>query len=1003
MTDVLMSTTTESVIAKEEIHILKEEVKKEEAPISVSVHDNDGGLEEDEAGKRITAHQNVNPGNMTTTSEDASAPGQSSSVSGEQSVSHKNSLFNKNANSLFQHSLYPGTAGSLGPSSLALASNQSVLQNSVYEGQSIFPGTSPANCNAGNYRGNTSPTMNLSTRSLKTVNTTTCCAGSAAAAGTGGGGATSKSFGGGKSRTHGKNDGSSTTRAQQHMSAAAAAAAGGNFTPRLIIKETDGAIVFETAEAKMSLPIQQLQEFGGSLAHSPSGCGGATPALLGPSGIEVPSPEEHRNFDAWLAKRKNELLHLKQEQEQQEQDPEPVSSSETDSGRSAQQVQEMNYKDSPESSAGATRNDTEHGAGHENRSGSTDTECRPGAEDEKMEVDVEEKSGADGETNEACSRLKIPDQPIERRVHVPQSAVGLLMGKNGSTLQGLRNQYGSFIKLDQSTRDFGYSVCTLFDFEEENLNCLEADILQLAEDAGKGKGNMRKIGQGGWTSTRSRGSPVGAGHMIFNAGGSTPSGAGQEQQLVHDKVEVPLKYVGMIIGNSGTTIQKIKHFTGADVQMTCQMNPGKKVTQLSGTREQVDLAKEIILKMVKSGEQKWSLDSGPGNASAASGANGANTSATRQKKLPGLEFLDQNPTPRHAVAFIPTKFLGMLIGKHGENIRRVRESVREKSIWIHVVNTSANGVVYLKGPNKHDLTALKDEMTQNLFKAISAADHRPPPRGMSMSTSNTNSSTGWNASGWGNGSTNGGPHSNSHAGKGTSAGKMNAGSHYSGGSSSSNFFAGGAGGNNKGGNMLGNTIMGQSITNSHGGGKMGNLLMNNGNVNATLAQLLTGVANIMNANGSARTCASSSSSSSTDNNSMSALVEGLLGSAVGAGGGPSCNNSAGSSGSGINFAKGGGQQTDRSWKSTSPSDGSWEELLNSVLLEAPLGSSSGSGSRGDTSFGGSCSANSGLSGGPQLTTTTSAEQSWATNTSSLQSDQSWAAFLAQHYSSKMHC
>ena len=98
-----------------------------------------------------------------------------------------------------------------------------------------------------------------------------------------------------------------------------------------------------------------------------------------------------------------------------------------------------------------------------------------------------------------------------------------MLGKKGDTIHGLRAKYGLEIKIDQETAAQGYSIATIFGADEtavngaaEEIQSIELEYKQFLIDASQ---NERTL-------------------------------------------NISQKYVGLIIGNRGVTIQKIKNETG---------------------------------------------------------------------------------------------------------------------------------------------------------------------------------------------------------------------------------------------------------------------------------------------------------------------------------------------------------------------------------------------------------------------------------------------------------
>merc|ERR1712194_601041 len=231
------------------------------------------------------------------------------------------------------------------------------------------------------------------------------------------------------------------------------------------------------------------------------------------------------------------------------------------------------------------------------------------------------------------------------------------------------------------------------------------------------------------------------------------------------------------------TIARIKRHTGAGIYMqndTLADARGVKIAYISGTQDQVNKAKEILEKMLKSGEKGGQklpglefldepdelLDSvlppappvptsSPSSASPSGlmthlppslgGSGGFRSSAPLSgvtsgggvTSVGGGGSLPQPVTGREAVGSngvvfstvdyfeVPRKYLGLFIGKKGENVKRFREQAIKLDAEIQVDQDPQcihAGKVRLLGNSAENLVYLKSEMTQDLFKAISNLD-----------------------------------------------------------------------------------------------------------------------------------------------------------------------------------------------------------------------------------------------------------------------------------------
>ncbi|CAD7962808.1 unnamed protein product [Amoebophrya sp. A25] len=96
---------------------------------------------------------------------------------------------------------------------------------------------------------------------------------------------------------------------------------------------------------------------------------------------------------------------------------------------------------------------------------------------------------------------------------------------------------------------------------------------------------------------------------MININKSTPTtsnGASSSEPEAADALNVPVDYVGLIIGAGGRSLQKIKAHTGASVTIIPHPNPDDmnfKSAHICGNREQVTHAKEVISAMIESARQ----------------------------------------------------------------------------------------------------------------------------------------------------------------------------------------------------------------------------------------------------------------------------------------------------------------------------------------------------------------------------------------------------------------
>mmetsp|Transcript_14356 Transcript_14356/g.35795 ORF Transcript_14356/g.35795 Transcript_14356/m.35795 type:complete len:525 (+) Transcript_14356:1154-2728(+) len=389
----------------------------------------------------------------------------------------------------------------------------------------------------------------------------------------------------------------------------------------------------------------------------------------------------------------------------------------------------------------------------------------------------------------------IDDQTLGQVVKIfslPQGCVPRIIGNNGTTIAELRARHGCGVAINQDTKEKGYSVCTVRGNVEDAVIACKGEIDRIMEES---KLNASK------------------------------------------EVQIPQKYVGMIIGASGVTLAKIRKHTGAQIEVIQDTaNDGFSVAHVAGTLEQVDKTVDVISKMVVSGRQasegyqEYLKNVQAGLVPAA---------PFKPDKMPGLEFLEEECekpggaqksarnsatnsgsawgyTPRSkggppaavgaggppgtevprggfvgggigikggsgkGIAFVdaskhtlsdtfevPQKYVGLLVGKQGEAIRRFRQYAAERDMAIRVNQDDPQSAasVVITGNEMDDIVALKADMTQNLFQAIAKLDANGPKGPMKGSPPSKGMDQMWGGGG-GKGMSGGGKSSSSYHGGG---------------------------------------------------------------------------------------------------------------------------------------------------------------------------------------------------------------------------------------------
>lgn len=150
--------------------------------------------------------------------------------------------------------------------------------------------------------------------------------------------------------------------------------------------------------------------------------------------------------------------------------------------------------------------------------------------------------------------------------HIPQKYVGWLKGSSGSQIRDMEARTGARIRIDQSTRESGYSVAQITGPPEAVRQCkafVEAEVVRVQE-------RDRVVAEHSAQPNLLR--PTG-----FN------------------EVQIPQQYVGWIKGSGGAQIKDIEARTGAHItvdQSTQDM--GYSRAMVYGPDEAVHAAKQII-------------------------------------------------------------------------------------------------------------------------------------------------------------------------------------------------------------------------------------------------------------------------------------------------------------------------------------------------------------------------------------------------------------------------
>ncbi|XP_046815607.1 far upstream element-binding protein 3 isoform X1 [Vespa crabro] len=157
------------------------------------------------------------------------------------------------------------------------------------------------------------------------------------------------------------------------------------------------------------------------------------------------------------------------------------------------------------------------------------------------------------------------------------------------------------------------------------------------------------IGEGSNQATTKVGSQTSSSTPIGGMGG-----------ICNEDIRVPDKMVGLIIGRGGEQITRLQSETGCKIQMAPEGGLPERVCTLTGSREAVNRAKELVLSIVNQRSRTEGI--GDINMSGSSGG--------------------MIGHPGFVEIMIPGPKVGLIIGKGGETIKQLQEKSGAKMVVI---------------------------------------------------------------------------------------------------------------------------------------------------------------------------------------------------------------------------------------------------------------------------------------------------------------------------------
>lgn len=216
----------------------------------------------------------------------------------------------------------------------------------------------------------------------------------------------------------------------------------------------------------------------------------------------------------------------------------------------------------------------DHGAGdldkesQDNAEGTSKEEVVPTRDVNEQDISAQQQQASDdGHT-------------LTHKIQVPNSKVGVLIGKNGDTIRYL--QYNSGVKI-QIVRDAEADLSSAtrpveLTGTKENISKAENLIRDVIAEADAG------------------GSP-----SLVAKGIATAQVPGSAEQI---ELKVPNEKVGILIGRGGDTIKSLQTRSGARIQLIPQHLPDgddskERIVRITGDKRQIDAATQMIKEVMK--------------------------------------------------------------------------------------------------------------------------------------------------------------------------------------------------------------------------------------------------------------------------------------------------------------------------------------------------------------------------------------------------------------------
>ena len=194
-------------------------------------------------------------------------------------------------------------------------------------------------------------------------------------------------------------------------------------------------------------------------------------------------------------------------------------------------------------------------------------------------------------------------------VHVPNMAVGLLIGRSGETIKSLQQRSGCSVQVQRNSDvppGADSREVTLIG-REDQIDMARREIEMIIQDkqasSHRGPDDRGAYGVGGGGGDRDRDGDGGRG------GGGGGRGGPSSTSIV---VRVPNTAVGTIIGRAGETIKRLQQMTNARIQIDRNQDAEEREITISGGADEVERARVEVEELIRQKQSGGGMVPPPG-------------------------------------------------------------------------------------------------------------------------------------------------------------------------------------------------------------------------------------------------------------------------------------------------------------------------------------------------------------------------------------------------------